>query len=40
MGVSFKNGFTIILDCENQLKPMLKLEDSIPNIKFVGIKLF
>ncbi|CAD8059558.1 unnamed protein product [Paramecium primaurelia] len=40
LGVAFKNGFTIILDCENQLKPVLKLEDKLENISYVGIKLF
>ncbi|KAM3139067.1 hypothetical protein pb186bvf_008878 [Paramecium bursaria] len=40
LGVVFKNGFSIILDSENQLKPMLKLEDSIQNVKYCSIKLY
>jgi hypothetical protein len=29
LGVVFKTGFTILVDCDNQLKPMIKLEDHI-----------
>lgn len=44
LGVVFSTGFTILLDCENALKPMLKLEDHLRDINirnkvYKGIRL-